>query len=102
VGQVDDGTTTGIPWLTAPQRDFLAHLTVATLLPQMQEHKPDRGYTYERLSEALGDLADAGDVELLGDQQQVYVLIRGKPIVHADRGWLEYLTPRWGASPGAN
>jgi hypothetical protein len=49
VGQVGDG----IPWLTDPQRDFLAHLTVVTLLPQMQQWKPDREYTYDRLLDAL-------------------------------------------------
>jgi hypothetical protein len=95
VGQVSDGTTTGIPWLTNPQRDFLAHLTVLTLLPQMQQLKPDRGYTYERLSEALGDIADQGMIDLRADDENVWVLISGESIVHAERDWLEWMTPRW-------
>ena len=82
-------------WLTTPYRDFLAHLTVITLLPQMQRLKPERGYTYDQMSDALGDLAAAGEVKLLGDQEDVYVLIHGEVIVHAARDWLEYMTPRW-------
>ena len=85
----------GIPWLTGPMRDFLAHLTVLTLLPQMQQLKPDREYTYDRLSDALGEIADDGEVTLRGDDENVYVLIVGEPIVHAARDWLEYMTPRW-------
>ena len=78
----------GIPWLTDPQRDFLAHLTVLTLLPQMQRLKPDRGYTYERLSAALGDIAEAGEIDLHADDENVWVLIRGESIVHAAAtGW---------------
>jgi hypothetical protein len=87
-------TDAGIPWLTDPQRDFLAHLTVLTLLPQMQRLKPDRGYTYDRMCDALGDIADAGDVKVLGDEQDVYVLIHGEPIVHAARDWLEWAVER--------
>lgn len=93
--QVDDD---GIPWLTDPQRDFLAHLTVLTLLPQMQRLKPDRGYTYERLSDALEDIAEAGEISLRADDENVWVLIRGRSIVHAERDWLEWMTPRWHAS----
>jgi hypothetical protein len=88
----------GIPWLTDPQRDFLAHLTVVTLLSQMREWKPDRGYSYDRMSDALGTVADDGDITLRGDDENVYVLIRGKVIVHAVRDWLEYMTPRWNAA----
>jgi hypothetical protein len=91
----------GIPWLTDPQQAFLAHLTVITLLPQMQEWKPDDGYTYDRLLDAMGDLAAAGEVDLRADQQDVYVLIRGQVIVHAARDWLEWMTPRW-ATAGQN
>ena len=93
-----DGTQTGIPWLTGPQRDFLAHLTVLTLLPQMQRLKPAAGYTYDRLSDALGAVADDGEVTLRGDDDNVYVLILGRVIVHAARDWLEYMTPRWTAA----
>jgi hypothetical protein len=85
----------GIPWLTDPQRAFLAHLTVLTLLPQMQELKPDRGYTYERLFEALEDIDADGGITLRADNENVWVLISGESIVHAERDWLEYMTPRW-------
>jgi hypothetical protein len=80
--------------LNQPLRDFLAHLTVLTLLPQMQQWKPEDGYTYDRLHDALADIADAGDVDLLGDDQGVYVLIRGRVIVHAARDWLEWTVER--------
>jgi hypothetical protein len=86
---------TGIPWLTTPMQDFLAHLMVLTLLPQMQQLKPDAGYTYARLHDALGDLAEAGDVDLRADDENVWVLIHGQSIVHAARDWLEWMTPRW-------
>ena len=88
----------GIPWLTDPQREFLAHLLVVTLLPQMQQWKPDRAYTYERLSDALGDIADDGLMDMRADDHNVWVLICGRPMVHAARDWLEYMTPRWAAS----
>jgi hypothetical protein len=91
-------TDEGIPWLTTPQRDFLAHLTVITLLPQMQRLKPDRGYTYDRISDALEEIADDGDITLRADHENVYVLIHGEVIVHAARDWLEYMTPRWSAA----
>ena len=93
---IDDG---GIPWLTDPQRDFLAHLTVVALLPQMQELKPDRGYTYERLSDALGEIADSGEIDLRADDHNVYVLTCGRPMVHATRDWLEYMAQRWRTAP---
>jgi hypothetical protein len=88
----------GIPWLTDPQRDFLAHLSVLTLLPQMQRLKPDQGYTYDRLSDALGDIANEGLIDLRADDENVWLLIHGQVIVHAARDWLEYMTPRWGAA----
>jgi hypothetical protein len=89
---------TGIPWLTNPQRDFLAHLTVLTLLPQMQQLKPDQDYTYERLSDALGDIADEGLIDLRADNENVWVLISGRSIVHAARDWLEWASQRWTAA----
>jgi hypothetical protein len=92
----------GIPWLTNPQRDFLAHLTVITLLPQMQEWKPDDNYTYDRLFDALGVVAEDGNVTLRGDDENVWLLIRGKVIVHAARDWLEWMTPRWQAAGNAS
>ena len=87
----------GIPWLTDPQRNFLAHLTVVTLLPQMQEFKPERGYTYQRVAEALGDIDADGGIMLRADDDNVWVLVKGESIVHAARDWLEYMTPRWHA-----
>jgi hypothetical protein len=92
----------GIPWLTDPQRRFLAHLLVVTLLPQMQRFKPDRGYTYDRLFEALADLHDVGDIHLEGDLQKVWVIVRGQVIVHATREWLEWMAPQWAAAGSAS
>jgi hypothetical protein len=88
----------GIPWLTDPQRDFLAHLTVVTLLPQMQKLKPDAGYTYQRMQEALGDIAEAGMVSMRADDDQVWVIVHGQSIVHAERDWLEWATEHWHAA----
>jgi hypothetical protein len=98
VGHVDDVTQTGIPWLTDPQRDFLAHLLVVTLLPQMQEAHPDKGYTYRRIADALGEIAEEGQMDLRADDENVWVFISGESIVHAARDWLEWMTPRWTAS----
>lgn len=83
----------GIPWLTDPQRDFLAHLTVITIQPQL---KPVRSYA--RISDALGELADQGEVVLRADDANLYVLICGEVIVHAARDWLEWATQRWAAA----
>jgi hypothetical protein len=79
----------GIPWLTDPQRNFLAHLAVVTIQPQLKPERP-----YARISEALGDLADAGEVELRADDHNVWLLICGEVIVHAARDWLEWATAR--------
>ena len=98
----DDVNETGIPWLTDPQREFLAHLTVVTLLPQLQEWKPDEGYTYDRLLHGLGAVAEDGDMDLTADNENVWVLIRGKVIVHAERDWLEWMAPRWHAADSAS
>jgi len=83
-------TDGGIPWLTDPQRDFLAHLSTLCIQRQL---KPER--SYERVSDALGELADEGDVILRGDDHNVYVLVHGRVIVHAARDWLEWATQRW-------
>ena len=80
----------GLSDLTDPERNLLAHLTVLTLLPQMQRINPAAGYTYERMSDALGDLAAAGDVKLIGNTTDVWVVIRGRSIVHAARDWLAW------------
>jgi hypothetical protein len=89
VGQVDEVQETGIPWLTDPQRDFLAHLTIITIQPQL---KPVR--SYERISDALGELASEGEVLLRADDRNVWVIICGRVIVHAARDWLEWATDR--------
>ena len=86
---MDEVQETGIPWLTDPQRDFLAHLTVMTIQPQL---KPVR--SYERISDALGELADTGEVQLRADDDNVWVIICGRVIVHAARDWLEWATAR--------
>ena len=83
----------GIPWLTDPQRDFLAHLTTLSIQRQL---KPER--SYERISDALEEIADAGEITLRGDDENVWVFIRGRWIVHAARDWLEWATPQWAAS----
>ena len=83
----------GISWLTDPQRDFLAHLTTLTIQRQL---KPER--SYQRVSEALGELAAAGEVLLRADDNNVWVIIHGQVIVHAARDWLEWATQRWAAA----
>jgi hypothetical protein len=83
-------TDGGIPWLTDAQRDFLAHLSTLCIQRQL---KPER--SYERVSDALGELADEGDVILRGDDDNVYVIVHGQVIVHAARDWLEWATQRW-------
>jgi hypothetical protein len=93
VGQVDDVTHTGIPWLTDPQRDFLAHLLTLCIQRQL---KPER--SYERIAEALEDIAGDGLISMRADDQNVWVFIAGESIVHAARDWLEWMTPRWVAS----
>jgi hypothetical protein len=90
VGQVDDDVTVGIPWLTGPQRDFLAHLTTLSIQRQL---KPER--SYERVSEALDDIAADGLISMRADDENVWVLICGRSIVHAARDWLEWATDRW-------
>ena len=83
----------GIPWLTDPQRDFPAHLTTLTIQRQL---KPER--SYQRVSEALGELAEAGEVLLRADDENVWVLVHGESIVHAERDWLEWASQRWAAA----
>jgi hypothetical protein len=80
----------GIPWLTDPQRDFLAHLLTLTIQQQL---KPER--SYERVAEALEDIAGDGLISMRADNQNVWVLVCGESIVHAARDWLEWMTPRW-------
>lgn len=80
----------GISWLTNPQRDFLAHLTTLNIQRQL---KPER--SYQRVSEALGAIAEDGEITLRADDDNVWVLICGRSIVHAARDWLEWATERW-------
>ena len=89
----DDVNETGISWLTDPQRDFLAHLLTLTIQRQL---KPERSYA--RVEAALGDLADAGEVTMRADDDNVWVFVHGESIVHAARDWLEWATQRWAAA----
>jgi hypothetical protein len=82
----------GIPWLTARERDLLAWLTVRTIAPQLAH-----AHTHEDLCDALGALADEGQVLLRADDANVWVLICGRVIVHAARDWL-----RWAATVQTN
>lgn len=75
----------GLCDLTNTERDLLAHLAALTIQRQL---KPAR--SYQRVSVALGELADEGDVLLRGDDRDVYVVIRGRVIVHAARDWLRW------------
>jgi hypothetical protein len=83
-------TDEGIPWLTDPQRSFLAHLTTLCIQRQL---KPER--SYQRVAEALADIDAAGDITLRADYENVWVLIRGESIVHAERDWLEWASAKW-------
>jgi hypothetical protein len=64
--------------------------------PFQPQLKPPR--SYERISDALGELAGEGHVELRADDHNVYVLILGRVIVHAARDWLEWATEKWAAA----
>ena len=86
-------TDGGIPWLTDPQRDFLAHLTVITIQPQLKPARSD-----QRIADALGELADQGEMLLRADDDNVFVIIHGQVVVHAARDWLEWATQRWTAA----
>jgi hypothetical protein len=77
----------GIPWLT--DRDLLAHLSTVTIQSQL---KPPR--SYERVSDSLGVLAEAGEVLLRADDDNVWVIICGEVIVHAARDWLQWTAAR--------
>ena len=84
---MDEVRETGIPWLTTRERDFLAHLSVLTIQAQP---KPPR--SYERIADALGELAERGEVLLRADDENVWVVILGEVIVHAARDWLRWAT----------
>jgi len=82
----------GIPWLTNRERDLLAHLSTITVQRQL---KPAR--SYQRVSDALAEIAEDGQVLLRADDANVYVVICGRVIVHAARDWL-----RWAATVDTN
>jgi hypothetical protein len=90
VGRVDEVQETGIPWLTNSQRDFLAHLSVLCIQRQLKPPRP-----YAAISDALGELAGEGKVVLRADDDNVWVLILGRSIVHAARDWLEWAAANW-------
>jgi ribosomal silencing factor RsfS len=73
----------GIPWLTNRERDFLAHLTTLTIARQVP-------HGYAAVAEALDQLAGEGQVRLRADDENVWVLVAGKVIVHAARDWLAW------------
>ena len=81
--------TDKLNWLTDPHRDFLAYLTVITIQPQLKA-----AHSHERVADALGDLAEAGEIRLLGDQENIYVVIHDQVIVHAARDWLDWAVAR--------
>ena len=80
----------GIPWLTNRERDFLAHLTTLTIAKQVP-------HGYDAVSEALEALAGEGEVRLRADDDNVWVLVAGRVIVHAARDWL-----RWASTVRTN
>ena len=80
----------GIPWLTNRERDYLAHLTVVVVARQVP-------HSYAAVAEALDSLAGEGQVRLRADDDNVWVLIAGRVIVHAARDWL-----RWAATVQTN
>jgi hypothetical protein len=88
----------GIPWLTGPQRDFLAHLTTVSILRQIVDKNLKGPKTYDRVSDALGQIAEDGDVTLRADHDNVWVLICDRVIVHAARDWLEWMADNWTAA----
>jgi hypothetical protein len=87
---MDDAQDTGIPWLTDHQRDFLAHLLTLTIQDQLKPHR-----SYQRISDALENIAADGLISMQADDTDVWVLVCGESIVHAARDWLEWMTPRW-------
>jgi hypothetical protein len=89
----DDAKETGIPWLTDPQRDFLAHLTTINIQRQLPGER-----TYAEVLDALAELEDDGQVRVRADDDNVWVHISGRSIVHAARDWLEWMAPQWAGS----
>jgi hypothetical protein len=81
--------TDKLNWLTDPHRDFLAYLTVLTIRPQLAHEHP-----FDDVADALGELAERGEIHLLGDQENIYVVIGGEVIVHAARDWLDWAVTR--------
>jgi hypothetical protein len=88
--------------LTDPERELLADLTVLTLLPQMQQLRPEQSYTYERIADAVAGAAEDGMVTLVGNAFDVWVIIRGRPIVHAARDWLAWQALKFERAAASN
>jgi ribosomal silencing factor RsfS len=76
--------TDKLNWLTDSHRDYLAYLTVITIRPQLRH-----AHSHDDVADALGELADEGKIRLLGDQENIWVLIDDQVIVHAARDWLD-------------
>jgi hypothetical protein len=77
----------GLSDLTTIERDLLAHLTVLTIQSQL---KTPWRHSYDRVADALGEIANDGEVDLVGNDRDVWVYIRGRVIVHAARDWLRW------------
>jgi hypothetical protein len=79
----------GLGDLTGGERDLLAHLAVLVIQQGLVKTKP-WARDYAVVAGALGELAADGQVELIGDDQDVWVVIRGRVITHAARDWLRW------------
>jgi hypothetical protein len=89
----------GIPWLTDPQRDFIAHLTTVCILGQIQSKGLKGPQTYASVSDALGQIAEDGEIDLRADDRNIWVIICGRPMVHCERDWLEWASAKWNTAP---
>lgn len=94
---MDEVRETGIPWLTDPQRELLAHLLTLCIQRQLPG-----GRTYQEVSDALADIDAAGMIDLHADYENVWVYVHGRSIVHAARDWLEWMAPQWHAAGSAS
>lgn len=70
-----------IPWLTERQRSLLCWLAIRTVVDQT-------GCTEQTAADALDWAAERGEIVLLGDDRNAWVLVAGMPLVHSTRGWL--------------
>jgi hypothetical protein len=79
----------GLDDLTDQERDLLGHLTVLTVQRSLQRSRP-WARDYDRVSVALESIAEDGMVKLVGNATDVWVIVAGRPIVHAARDWLRW------------